>query len=364
MADPETPSATPPVATPAPAAPADNPNTATQHGSIPEHLVGVTLKETFLPEDQEELPAGQVAAKTPEEIAAEAAAKPPATSATPSTPAAPATPAAPIVQPKNTQNEEIVDKTTPGEPKLLAGKYKDEAELRHAIEEIGGDHSGVTDVKELEQIYHVANRAFTKYTQRQKAADDLARVPAEPETFQPSAEMIKEMVSQLDFDKIENAQDMAAQMFQIMFTQMGKTLPSMLPKAPPPMDPVTMAAEVKRAEVATDSLGYIEAKVPRLTKDPAFRNAFARHLADGKKSGKYPAETTREVMTTAMKDFQKMLADMAGVPLPADTQDKAAAAVPDGAGGTPPSVTPTEDPDEDILGSIVGAKIEHDKKFA
>jgi len=355
-----TPPVTPAPATPAAPTPPSNPNTETVHGNIPPHLAGVTLRDTFLPEDQEELPPGQVAAKTAEELAAEAAGKPAATPATPATLAAPVTPAAPVVQPKNSQNEEVIDKTTPAAPTLLAGKYKDVNELKHAIEEIGGDHTGITDTKQLEQISLVSQKAFTKWQQRQKTAEELANPPAAPETFQPSPEMIKGMVEQLDFTKIENAQDMAAQMFQIMFTTMGKTLPSMLPKAPPPMDAVTMAAQVEEAKAATDALGFIEAKIPRLTTDTNFRNAFARHLADGKEKGTYPRAVTRDIMNQAMKDFLKVLSDMAGVPAPAaNAEDKGAAAVPDG-GGTPASTTPAVDPDEDILGSIIGAKQKRD----
>ena len=351
---------TPPATPPADTTPPVNPNTATIHGTIPDHLKGVTLKDTFLPEDADELPPGKETAKTPEEIQKEkdaAAGKPAVT-----TPPATTTPPVTTTQPKTTQNEEIIDATKPDV--LLAGKYKTIDELKHGIEELGGDPTGITEPKMLEQVYKTVQASFTKWQQRQQKAEELAHPPEAPKPFALTDESIKGMVDQIDFSKVEDMRDVAQQMFGIMFKEIGKNLPQMLPKQAPTMTPQEMAAQVEQVTQATDSLGFIEAKVPRLTTDKNFRDQFAVHLKNGKEKGIYPKIATRDSMVLAMKNFQKMLAEMAGVTIPDETAiaDKGAAAVPDG-GGKPQSTTTAPDPDEDILESILGAKKADDLKY-
>jgi len=337
--------------------------TPTPDSSIPEPLKDVTLAETFLPESQEELQPGQAPAKTPEEIAAEKNPEKPTTE-TPTT-ETPVKPTEPTNQPKNTQNEEVIDKTVkPKEDVLLAGKYKTVEELKHGIEELGGDHTGITDTKMLEQVYKVAQASFTKWQQRQQKAQELATTPKKPKGFEVTDDFVKQMVDQIDFNKVEDMRDVADAMFRIMFSTFQKSLPEMLPKQAPAIDPVEMAAQVEQVKTATDALGFIEAKVPRLVTDTKFRNSFATFVKEGKEAGTYPKVATRETLTKAMRDFQQMLADMAGAKLPDDTatQEKNATVTPEAGGSS--SVETTPDPEDDILGGILGAKTKQDQKFA
>lgn len=341
--------------------------------NISEEHKDLKLDETFLPEAQEETPETPPAG---EEI-------PPATPTPPATPAAedkketpPATPAVETPpagdQPNNSQNAEIVDKTGAQEDKLYAGKYKTVEDLKHGIEELGGDPSGIEDPQQLEQAYLAVQKVYNRMTTRNDKVEEITKPKEEPKPFEVTDDLVDKMMNELDFTKIENAKDMAKQQFAIMFKHIKELLPQMLPPQQPgqTMDPVEMAAVIDRANTNTDSLAYIEAKIPRLVSDQNFRRNFAMHLKAGKESKTYPQKMTREDMTGAMKDFLKTASDMAaeaskldGAQQQQNNEDKGAAAAPDG-GGTPPASTQAApDPEDDILGEIVGAKEKQDEKL-
>ena len=359
----------PTIETPAPATPVAEPTTQTVNGNMPAHLAGVKMEDTFLPEaapegSEEVTTIIDEDPETPAETTTPVDA-PVAPVTQPETP--PATP--PVEQPATAANAEIVDTTTPAEPKLLAGKYKTVDELRHGIEELGGDPTGITDTVALEQSYLAVQKVYNRMTERNKKAEDIVTPEDEPaKPFELSDDIVQEMTNQLDFtDENLDMRGMAAQMFRIMFGTLGKNLPQMLPKqeTTQQLTPQQMAAEVRRVETVNDSLGFIEAKVPRLVTDPNFRVQFANHLAAGKKAGTYPEILTRDNMTTAMKDFLAGAASMAEEAKRLEvtaTEDKGAAAAPDG-GGAPASTEPAADPEGDILGSIMESKVSQDQRI-
>lgn len=344
------------------------PTTQTVHGQMPEHLAGVKMEDTFLPETAPETPETPA---TPAAPATETPATPtvPATPATPTkeevTPAAPATPAAPIAQPATAANAEIVDKTQP--PVIYAGKYKTVDDLKKGIEELGGDPSGIEDPKALEQGYYAAQKIYNRMTARNKKADEIATPKEEPKKWALDDATLDGMMNEVDFTKVENAGDLLRQSFQIMFKHLSEKLPQMYPQKPgePQMSPQEMAATIEQVQTNTDSLAFLEAKVPRLTTDQNFRSQFANHLAAGKKAGTYGKKMTRDDMIKSMKDFLAGAQAIAAEAAKLDTskEDKGAAAIPDNA-GTPASTEPSADPDSDVLSSIMGAKVEQDTKFA
>lgn len=369
MAQEEKPTITPAApATP----PAPEPTTQTVKDSMPAHLAGVEMKDTFLPEAGDEEPA---APETPV-VPATPTVTPPADGkdiTVPTTPATPAVPTPPVEQPKTAQNEEIVDKTvvTPPVDRVYAGKYKTVEDLKHGIEELGGDPTGIDDPTALEQGYLAAQKIYNRMTERNKEAEKITTPKEEPKKWALDDATIDAMMKEIDYDTIENSTDLVKQTFQIMFKHLAEQLPNMIPPAPeaaPQMSAQEMAAMVKSAETANDALGFIEAKVPRLISDSNFRLQFANHLSAGKKAGTYPTDPgklTRDVMVTAMKDF---LAGAAAIAAEAKSleatavEDKSAAGTPDG-GGTPATTTPPADPQADILDSIVGAKATQDQRM-
>lgn len=337
--------------------------------NISEEHKDLKLDETFLPESQvEETPAAPAegtppATTTPTVESKKEEVTPPATPAVETPPAGD--------QPNNSQNAEIVDKTGTQPDKLYAGKYKSVDDLKHGIEELGGDPSGIEDPVQLEQAYLAVQKVYNRMTTRNEKVDEITKPKEEAKPFEVTDDLIENMMNELDFTKIENAKDMAKQQFAIMFKHMKELLPQMLPPQAPgqQMDPVEMAAVIDRANTNTDSLAYIEAKIPRLVSDQNFRRNFAMHLKAGKESKTYPQKMTREDMTGAMKDFLKTASDMAaeaskldGAQQQQNQEDKGGAATPDG-GGTPASTQTAPDPEADLLDSIVGAKEEQDKKL-
>lgn len=333
------------------------------------------LSETFLPE----------AAPEDDGTPAPAATPAPATPATPAptdkpaapaqTPAAPATPAPETPQPVNAQNAEIIDKTKPetppATPTVFAGKYKSVDDLRQGISELGGDPDASDDPKVLEQVYLAVQKSYTKFNQRQQKAQDLINQTPndEPKPFELTDDVIEGMVNQIDFNKIDDARDLAKAQFQILFSTIMKNLPQMLPKQEPakPLDMQHVASEVTRVNTITDALAYIEGRIPRLVADNNFRDSFARHLQNGKATGKYPAIVDRKVMDQVMKDFLDGAASVADeakrLRIEQDEAKAAAGGAPDNTPAAPASVQPAADPDGDLLGDILNAKQEHDAKF-
>jgi hypothetical protein len=338
-------------------------------GRVPDNAKDLNLAETFLPENapddegEEGQPGQPSGAAAPNGQPATPAAPTPPTGEQPATPPAP--------QPNTTQNAEIVDKTQTTPPvdpnKLYAGKYKTVEELRAGIQELGGKPTS-ENPEVLEQVYLTTQQAYTAWNQRQKKAEEIATPPAPAdEGFKLTDDLIESMVNQLDFEHIDNAKDMAKQQFQIMFKTLAEKLPNMLPKQQAPqVDVHQVAAEVDRVKTGTDALAFIEGKVPRLTTDSNFRDNFARYLQDGKAGGKYPAAVNRDIMLQAMKDFLGGAASIAEeakrLQDENDAAKAAAAAAPDN-NPAPASVQVTPDPDEDMLGGILGAKVERDKKL-
>lgn len=340
----------------------EQPTTAGEANSnLNDEYKDLKLDETFLPETKEE-EAEAEPASTQEPQVPEKREEAVTTSETPVT----------TEQPNTSQNAEIVDKTQgEGEPKLYAGKYKSVEELRKGIEELGGDPTGIDDPTALEQSYLAVQKVYNRFTQRQDKAEEIATPKEEPKPFEINDDLVEGMMNELDFTKIDNAKDLAKQQFSIIFKHLKELLPQMMPQQQPgvQMNPQEMAAAVERVQTNTDSLAFIEAKIPRLTTDQSFRRNFAMHLQAGKESGSYPDIMTRENMTQAMRDFLKTAQEMAaeaskldGAQQQQNAEDKGAAGTPDG-GGAPASTQTTTNPEDDLLDSIVGAKEEQDKKL-
>ena len=176
--------------------------------------------------------------------------------------------------------------TPPAEPKLLAGKYKDETELKNAFIELGGDPAKYDTPEKLEEAYLVRQAEFSRVRQHQAELERLNQSP----TKLPTAE---ELMAKIDWTQIKDGRDMFATMYQLMSDTFANLNPQMSPQQlAEQLTPIIREREAKMGELNT-----LEGKVPRLKNDPGFRRAFALHVKDQKVNGSYKS------LDESMKDF-------------------------------------------------------------
>ncbi len=261
------------------------------------------------------------------------------------------------------KNQETTEagKAKPGEEKLLAGKYKTKEELAAAFTELGGDPTKYDTPEKLVEAYEVRNAEFTRSrqeTEEAKRISDAADAKARADALaveQSPEKIVEKILGGLKMDEINNVEDMVKQLVPLLVAN--------LPKPQAALDEAALAAklepEIRERTQRVQALATLEAEVPRLKTDMAFRKGFAAHLL----AGTY--ERSEKGLKQAMQDFLSLARSIAGVAK--DEDEKNAAAKAAAAAGTEQGATITTTPgkktaEDDILEGIVGAYKEHDAK--
>lgn len=163
-------------------------------------------------------------------------------------------------------------------PQLYAGKFKDTEALRDAFTQLGGNPDDYGDPKLLEEAYKVREREFSR--SRQQIADLERNTEAETET--PQVDRLAEIEKQIDWNKVENAQD--------LFRETLKVVDQMYQERSA-QDQTALVEKVMNAlttrEQTTKEIADLEADVPRLKSDSNFRGAFAHYVAGQRQMGQF-----------------------------------------------------------------------------
>jgi hypothetical protein len=182
------------------------------------------------------------------------------------------------------------------QPRVLAGKFNTEDELKKAYQNLGGNPDRFKTVEALEEAYEYRQGEYTRVQQENAEAKRIADLATQDQqtAAQPTTdEQADAMLAKVDWSKVETAGDLGKQLLRLFMESM--------PKNTPPPDANQLVEQImpimQEREKRLSELHTLETKVPRLTKDIPFRNAFGRHVMDEKKSGRFVD------MDTAMKNF-------------------------------------------------------------
>lgn len=248
------------------------------------------------------------------------------------------------------QKQQLASETTPPTPpateKLFAGKYKTLEELKAAFIELGGDPTRYSTPEALAEAYEVRQSEYSRVNHEQANLDKLNQnIEKGGEKPVIDQDGVDKLLTQLDWTKITDARDMAAQLLPIIFNNLPKLLPQAQPMNEKDMveklAPMIAARETKLKE-----LRDIETNVPRLKTDKTFRRAFAGYIRGQKDDGTFKG------LDSAMKDFlglSQSIVEELGKTKTETTQDKGSAApAPDGGQGAPGGETKTDEADDII----------------
>lgn len=199
-----------------------------------------------------------------------------------------------------TQNEQEGTAPQTTEPKLYAGKYRTVDELKRAYQNLGGDPTRFDNDKALEEAYQYRNAEYTRVQQENAERErTIAAMEARKKAERNPDQVVEEMLGKIDWNQVTDAQTLTKQLLPIILQN--------IPQGQATMDegqlvekiiPIIQEREQKQAALAA-----MEREVPRLTTDPAFRKAYALHVAGGRKDGT-PYPRTKEGLQEAMRDFQ------------------------------------------------------------
>lgn len=182
------------------------------------------------------------------------------------------------------------------QPRVFAGKFNSEDELKKAYQNLGGNPDRFKSVKELEEAYEFRQSEYTRYQQEQAETKRIADLAAEEQANnnQPTTdEQADALLAKVDWTKVNDANDLGKQLLKL-FMEAN-------PRSPQQPDPAALVDQMmpimQEREKRLGELHAIETRVPRLVKDKPFRDAFGRHVLDEKKTGRFVD------MDTAMKNF-------------------------------------------------------------
>jgi len=240
------------------------------------------------------------------------------------------------------------------EPKLLAGKYKDEAELRNAFIQLGGDPARYDTPAKLEEAYLVRQQEFSRsHAELAEQRRLQAQAQAKDEQPQVTLDAINESLAQVDWSQVKDARDVA----KVVAQTVGQVLAAQQKQLDPNQIANQITPLVQQREQRLGELRTLEEKVPRLRKEPGqtnpFRDAFGRYVA-GQKS-----ERAFQSLEQSMKDFlqfnQEIVNDLSQTYKTNEAAKNAAAATAAPDKGGVASAQTRKAPEDDILEGIVTA---------
>jgi len=198
---------------------------------------------------------------------------------------------------QDNQEQNNTQETSDSEVKLYAGKFKTEQELKNAFLNLGGDprrYEGKT--QDLEHAYEVWQSEFTRSRQHLSNLRDLE----EENTGQATATMPtdEEILSQVDWSKVETVQDMGREMVKVFKGLMEQSRPQQI-------DIRQISEQIKDEQERSSALMFIEAESPRLKNDPEYRNLFASYI--NMKGGLPEGSDYKQTMQQLFRDFNKVL---------------------------------------------------------
>lgn len=275
-------------------------------------------------------------------------------------------------QPENPENETETPPTPEPpkapEPKLFAGKYETEQELKNAYINLGGDPAKYDTVEKLEEAYSVRQSEFTRVRQAQ-ADEQRQREIAEEELRKAKTpeEMVQGILEKIDFSKTTNAEELGKALVAAMIPALQESQKTFNPE----QMVAEASAKLASRQKALDEIATIEKEVPRLViqYDNAgkpmpnpFRDAFGTFVQGLKNNGTYTG------LQAAMKSFAgntQVVVDDAIKNQNKQTEIKKinSATTPAGSGGRNDALTHQPAPEDDILGGIVAAHNAQKAKF-
>jgi hypothetical protein len=260
----------------------------------------------------------------------------------------------PVEEPKPA---EPAPKEEPKEEKLYADKYKTIDELENAYIELGGDPAKYKDRPEaLEEAYQVRQSEFSRSRSDLKRVEELRKEPVK--SFQ---EILSEEMDKYDPATFASPVDMwnankeATAKAMERYEQQVKTSQ---------ITPQEMDHQIK----TINELKNLETKVPRLTKDAQFRNAFAYHVEKMKQDGTIKKTATGTFdLTDAFKNFmegQKAVVEEASKVFAETTEAKTlSTATSNDNSSQNPASAPRKAPGDDILDGLIEYHNEQDRKY-
>lgn len=255
-----------------------------------------------------------------------------------------------------------------GEPRKYAGKYDSPEQLKAAFIQLGGDPAVYGDnIDAVEQAYEVRQAEFTRARQEQaeKARLEIQQRQEALDAKKPvfTNEQIDGMLDKVDWSKVNDARDLG----RALLTMLGENLPrnngqQLTEEQIAGIVQIQQAKSAEREAKLTE-LHSLEAKVPRLKSDIAFRNSFANYLEGLKANGGYVN------LESSMKDFIKVNQTIVEEGNRIFNENQQAKS--DAATTTPPdiasnssAVSQKNTPEDDILESIIGEYKQEKGKFS
>ena len=272
-------------------------------------------------------------------------------------------------KPEDKPNSENKPTEKPNEPdqqpKVFANKFYSKEDLENAYINLGGDPAKHDTVEKLEEAYLTRQSEFSRYHQQQIQDRNQTPPSNNPAKPQVSEEQIEEMMSKVDWSKIEDGKDLARQMFSIM----AQNMPQQPTQASPEQMAQQLAPIIKNHEAKMQELSELESKVPRLKtlRDDKgsvipnpFREAFAAFVKGQRSQGTYT--NLNDSFKAFIGPNQQIVDDQVAQRQKEQEEKNTAANLTPPDGGEGANSHPSS-PEDQILSDLLGQKAAYDKKI-
>lgn len=266
--------------------------------------------------------------------------------------------------------EQPKEPETPAEPKLLAGKYQNEQDLKNAFIQLGGDPEQYENTADLEHAYSVRQSEYTR-TRQQMAAEKAKQTQIQQiqDSQKTPQQLTQEVLSQIDTSKFDQAQN-AGELGKMLVESLAPALMQAFEQNKP-LTPDQMVEQIspimQQRERAITELNTLEGEVPRLKlqyddngqpQPNPFRDAFGVFVSGLKQSGQYVG------LNQAFKDFvgnNQAAVDDAVKQRQKEQELKATQQATNPSGNANNQIQQPVSQDDDILSGIISA---HDSQVA